>query len=530
MASPDKALEIQMQVRQNASEMQDFLKDLDSWEDDIKKKDEALKTQKEGHEPVLPPIRNRAASKKKKKKVKTEEKKEETGAGQQNGQQKKPKRISGYDYRSWDKFDVDQELEKLEDEQKESSSEYESESDSEKALEQQRQMQQALMEKDRGNAFFKEGKYEEAMSCYTTGMDADPKNAVLPANRAMALLKLNRYEDAVRDCTLAIDLDPTYTKAYHRRATARMELNKLEDAKRDFEKVLSLEPSNKQAQAELRKIKKTLQPATTNKSEEVVEFKKTKPQPKDPPHVVRPINKAIHLRSKKPLRRLVIEEIGGEEDRNTFQPSAHLQQTELPSFPSEETAQRSVENSEKPNTGGDEKNVREKLIQEVDASQNVDVPQVNVNRPSNVERKKPASPRGQQPVVTSAPPAVPGTPATALQMQADWRRLHGYPELLYQYFKQIPPSMYVKLFQQALEPDILNGIMALLRDFYLPNKDDVYSVLSSLSEVKRFNMAIMFMSARDKQVIVEVFKGLKLLGHQSQQDIEALCKKYEVDV
>eukprot|EP00058_Branchiostoma_floridae_P009034 XP_002594522.1 hypothetical protein BRAFLDRAFT_124991 [Branchiostoma floridae] len=298
MASPDKALEIQMQVRQNASEMQDFLKDLDSWEDDIKKKDEALKTQKEGHEPVLPPIRNRAASKKKKKKVKTEEKKEETGAGQQNGQQKKPKRISGYDYRSWDKFDVDQELEKLEDEQKESSSEYESESDSEKALEQQRQMQQALMEKDRGNAFFKEGKYEEAMSCYTTGMDADPKNAVLPANRAMALLKLNRYEDAVRDCTLAIDLDPTYTKAYHRRATARMELNKLEDAKRDFEKVLSLEPSNKQAQAELRKIKKTLQPATTNKSEEVVEFKKTKPQPKDPPHVVRPINKAIHLRSK----------------------------------------------------------------------------------------------------------------------------------------------------------------------------------------------------------------------------------------
>ncbi|CAH1266025.1 RPAP3 [Branchiostoma lanceolatum] len=529
MASPDKALEIQMQVRQNASEMQDFLKDLDSWEDDIKKKDEQLKTQKEGHEPVLPPIRNRATAKKKKKKVKTEEKKEETGAGQQNGQQKKPKRISGYDYRSWDKFDVDQELEKLEDEEKESSSEYESESDSEKVLEQQRLMQQALMEKDRGNAFFKEGKYDEAMSCYTTGMDADPKNAVLPANRAMALLKLTRYEDAVRDCTLALDLDPTYTKAYHRRAAARMELNKMEDAKRDFEKVLSLDPSNKQAQAELRKIKKALEPAT-KKSEEVIEIKKTKPQPKDPSHVVRPINKPIHLRSKKPLRRLVIEEIGGEEDRIMFEPSTNLQATELPSFSSEESAQIPVENSEKLKTGGEEKKVRENLIQEVDDSPNVDVPQVNVNRPSNVERKKPTSPRGQQPVVTSAPPAVPGAPATALQMQADWRRLHGYPQLLYQYFKQIPPSMYVKLFQQSLESDILNGIMLLLRDFYLLNEDDVYNVLKSMSEVKRFNMAIMFMSTKDKQVVVEVFKGLKSLGHQSQQDIEALCKKYGVNV
>ncbi|XP_019634974.1 PREDICTED: RNA polymerase II-associated protein 3-like [Branchiostoma belcheri] len=528
MASPDKALEIQMQVRQNASEMQDFLKDLDDWEDDIKKKDEQLKTQQGGHEPVLPPIRNRATAKKKKKKVKTEEKKEETGPGQQNGQQKK-KRISGYDYRSWDKFDVDKELEKLEDEQKESSSEYESESDGEKALEQQRLLQQALMEKDRGNAFFKEGKYDEAMSCYTTGMDADPQNAVLPANRAMALLKLNRYEDAIRDCTLAIDLDPTYTKAYHRRATARMELNKLEDAKRDFEKVLSLEPSNKQAQTELRRIKKALEPAT-KLSEEAVETKKPKPQPKDLPHVVRPISKPVHLRSKKPLRRLEIEEIGGGEDRKMFQLSTNLQATEPPSFSSEETSQRPAENFEKLQTGGEEKTARENLIQEVNDSPNTGVQQVNVNRTSNVERKKPTSPRGQPPVVTSDPPAVPGTPVTSLQLQADWRRLHGHPQLLYQYFKQIPPSMYVKLFQQSLESDILNGIMALLRDFYLPNKDDVYSVLSSLSEVKRFNMAIMFMSVKDKQVVFEVFKGLKLLGHQSQQDIDALCKKYEVNL
>lgn len=43
-----------------------------------------------------------------------------------------------------------------------------------------------------GNAYFKEGKYEAAVECYSAGMEADGTNALLPANRAMALLKLER--------------------------------------------------------------------------------------------------------------------------------------------------------------------------------------------------------------------------------------------------------------------------------------------------------------------------------------------------
>lgn len=44
-----------------------------------------------------------------------------------------------------------------------------------------------------GNAYFKEGKYEAAVECYTKGMEADITNVLLPANRAMAYLKLERY-------------------------------------------------------------------------------------------------------------------------------------------------------------------------------------------------------------------------------------------------------------------------------------------------------------------------------------------------
>ena len=45
----------------------------------------------------------------------------------------------------------------------------------------------------KGNALFKEGKYEAAINCYTTGIQLDSSNAVLSANRAMCLLKLKRY-------------------------------------------------------------------------------------------------------------------------------------------------------------------------------------------------------------------------------------------------------------------------------------------------------------------------------------------------
>lgn len=43
-----------------------------------------------------------------------------------------------------------------------------------------------------GNAYFKEGKYEAAVECYSRGMEADSTNVLLPANRAMAFLKLDK--------------------------------------------------------------------------------------------------------------------------------------------------------------------------------------------------------------------------------------------------------------------------------------------------------------------------------------------------
>lgn len=44
MSGSNKAIELQLQMRQNAEDMLGFIKELESWETDIKKKDEELKT------------------------------------------------------------------------------------------------------------------------------------------------------------------------------------------------------------------------------------------------------------------------------------------------------------------------------------------------------------------------------------------------------------------------------------------------------------------------------------------------------
>lgn len=44
MSGGDKAVELQLQIRQNAEDLHSFMRELDNWEADIKRKDEELRT------------------------------------------------------------------------------------------------------------------------------------------------------------------------------------------------------------------------------------------------------------------------------------------------------------------------------------------------------------------------------------------------------------------------------------------------------------------------------------------------------
>ena len=62
------------------------------------------------------------------------------------------------------------------------------------------------------SSLFTQGKYDQAIECYTTGISLDGESAVLLANRAMALLKQEKFGAAEVDCTSALEIDPSYVK------------------------------------------------------------------------------------------------------------------------------------------------------------------------------------------------------------------------------------------------------------------------------------------------------------------------------
>jgi tetratricopeptide (TPR) repeat protein len=68
--------------------------------------------------------------------------------------------------------------------------------------------------------YFSEGRYLDAIDCYTTALKLCPaedeyayNRAVYFSNRAACLSKIGRTEEAIEDCSQAIELSPTYVKA-----------------------------------------------------------------------------------------------------------------------------------------------------------------------------------------------------------------------------------------------------------------------------------------------------------------------------
>ncbi|XP_042533637.1 RNA polymerase II-associated protein 3 isoform X2 [Dipodomys spectabilis] len=657
----NKAIELQLQVKQNAEELQDFMRDLEHWEKDIKQKDMELRRQSGVPEENLPPIRNGNFRKKKKSKAKESSKKTK--------QENTKNRIKSYDYEAWAKLDVDSILDELDKEDSthdSMSQESESEEDgirvdSQKALalkekgnkyfkqgkydeaiecytkgmdadpynpmlptnrasayfrlkkfavaesdcnlaialnrsytkayarrgaarfalqkledakkdyekvlelepnnfeatnelrkinqaltakenshpkedatlikstegekkqiEEQQHKQQAISEKDLGNAFFKEGKYERAIECYTRGIAADGANALLPANRAMAYLKIQKYEEAERDCTQAITLDGSYSKAFARRGTARTFLGKLNEAKQDFEMVLLLEPGNKQAVTELSKLKKEL---IEKGHWDDVFLDSTQRQ-----NVVKPIDKAPHLRSARPLKKVLIEETGNLIETVDVQESS----TGMDSHPVHVTnagaASGSVgKKSSSPEDCLPTSDTPRAKVLKIEEISDMSAPQPRVNLKQDVchSFSEKISIKVEQTPTQCLTAVLRPVPANSFQLESDFRQLKSSPEMLYQYLKQIEPSLYPKLFQKNLDPDVFNQIIKILHDFYIEKEKPslIFEILQRLSELKRFDMAVMFMSEPEKKIAHVLFNHIDKSGLKDNS-VEELKKRY----
>lgn len=235
-------------------------KGLQNWSSSMKYRDDSISSQKivptkakgeEFDDSDLPPIRSSVTS--------INGTAVNGTADQSDKAAKSNKRVKPRDYKEWDKFDVDKELEKVEQEG-EKKKEYasnaapniESQINS-TGMSEEEKLRKATREKDKGNEAYRSGDYEEAILYYSRSISLIQTAASIN-NRALAYLKIQKWDKALFDCRVVLDMEPNNIKALLRRGSAYKGKKDYEKARADFQQALDLEPANKRAEELLEEL------------------------------------------------------------------------------------------------------------------------------------------------------------------------------------------------------------------------------------------------------------------------------------
>ncbi|KAH0644154.1 hypothetical protein KY284_032038 [Solanum tuberosum] len=117
-----------------------------------------------------------------------------------------------------------------------------------KELEQQEYFdpQVADEEREKGNQFFKEQKYPEAVSRYTESLRRNPKDPRTYSNRAACYTKLGALPEGLKDAEKCIELDPTFAKGYTRKGAVQFFMKEFEKAMETYQAGLKYDPQNQE--------------------------------------------------------------------------------------------------------------------------------------------------------------------------------------------------------------------------------------------------------------------------------------------
>ncbi|KAK1419066.1 hypothetical protein QVD17_28223 [Tagetes erecta] len=115
-----------------------------------------------------------------------------------------------------------------------------------KELEQQEYYDPELADKERekGNEFFKEQKYPEAIKHYTEALRRNPKDAKSYSNRAASYTKLGAMPEGLKDAEKCIEIDPKFSKGYTRKGAIQFFMKEFDKALETYQEGLKHDPQN----------------------------------------------------------------------------------------------------------------------------------------------------------------------------------------------------------------------------------------------------------------------------------------------
>ncbi|CAH4032524.1 unnamed protein product [Pieris brassicae] len=484
----DKVFEIQKNARDNVKSLQTYLTDLQNWESEMKRKEAALNG---NFEQDLPPVRSKT---RKERPIQVKK--------------KQLNRISSSDYSSWEKFDVDKACEEVDMAEMGPMSLDSKQSEQEK---QEKLREEAQYEKERGNTFVKQEKWDDAISCYNRAIELVKNDAIYYANRGLCYLKKDSLHQAEKDCTEALKLDSTYVKALQRRATAREKLGSLRSASADLHEVLKLEPNNVAARKQLETIKARMgtkgskskssplsTPTLESKSITPIESKpkvveittaESTPQEKwkngvgENITVIKTVKKPPHLRSKRALKHITIQEI----PLGCTVPKVEA---------------KTIDNLAQGDTNNNSDETKDCAL-----SAKGDNIEINSTEIKSMDKMVP--------------------PVNSVQFMNEWKCLKGSVEARSNYLNIIDPSNIPSIFANALESDVLSELLSVLYEFKDRYTRGLSLYLQAFTRVKRFSALAMFLADNDKLLVNKMLVHCKTKEGLSDDKINELKNKYE---
>ncbi|CAM6084741.1 unnamed protein product [Calypogeia fissa] len=117
-----------------------------------------------------------------------------------------------------------------------------------KELEQQEYFDPALAdeEREKGNEFFKQAQYPEAVRHYTEAIKRNPNDVKAYSNRAACYTKLGALPEALKDADKCIEIEPTFVKGYSRKGTVQFFMKEYDKALETYQTGLTHEKDNQE--------------------------------------------------------------------------------------------------------------------------------------------------------------------------------------------------------------------------------------------------------------------------------------------